>query len=237
MGRLVRLSRPNRTWLRIAWPVIRQWGLPVILTLIILFGVHTRVRADPAPSTDELIAFLATHELEAYSQPEGQYQQAFFNYGDNHVQLSTSNYNHVSVSSSGQHVVWAGQVEGGSQIFLYDVLNKAMVQLTSYGTSQSPFVHGNTVTWEHWDGDNWQIYYFNGIDTIQITNDATSSVRASTDGSRVLYAHQLAVNSWQAIAYNVSDGQKTVIHEGDEASTAYPQFKPDGSIITGILDN
>jgi hypothetical protein len=221
---------------RLSRRVLRGWSVPVLLTLALLVGVHARVKADPAPSTSELSVYLQTHQLDAYSQPQDQYQQVFYNFGDQHIQLSNTNYDHVSVVFSGQYVAWTGLLDDGSQIFLYDVLNNTLLQLTSAGTNQSPFLYNGTVTWQHWDGDSWQVFYYNGTTVQQITTAATSSVRATTNGQQILYAQILAPNSWQAITYDIATGNTAIVRQGDEASTAYPQFVKGGGITTGFLD-
>jgi hypothetical protein len=227
MGRLTKRQR------RQLWRVTVTWLPPIVLVLVLLFGVRSLVKADPAPSTSELASYLQQHELGVYDQPNGNYQQVYYNYNGNQIDLTDASYNHVGALSSGQYVTWEGTIDG-DQIFQYDVLADTLTQLTFDGTNDAPSPYQGTVTWQHWDGSNWQIMYFDGSNIQQITNDDDSSVRPSTNGQQIIYAEEVATDDWKAQSYDIASGQTSTIREGDEASTAYPEFASDGTITTAF---
>ena len=229
MGRLnVRTSRRLR---RIA----TNWSLPLMLSLGLLFGVHSFVQADTPPSSSELADYLQTNALDVGTETIDGYQQIYYNYNGNRVFLTGAPYSHLHPVVSGEYVAWQGQIDGAGQIFVYNVLTGAHTQVTSAGTNQSPAIYRNTVTWESWLDDRWQIFYFDGMQVTQVTFDANPSVRASGNGQQIIYAEQFPTD-WQARSYDIATGQTTTIKQGDEASTAYPKFMGDNSIKTGIAD-
>lgn len=201
------------------------WALPVGLSLLILFGVHSAVKADPSPSTTQLQDYLAAgNSLDPFSQEADGYEQVFYRYNNQTVQLSSAPYNHVYAISSGQYIVWEGIVGVFSQIFLYDVLSGNMVQLTSAGTNTEPSVFNKTVVWRHWDGNTWDVYYYDGFGVRQITDSAHPCVRPSTNGVKIIYAEQIDTDLWRAQSYDIVTGQTDTIREGDTVTTAYPHF-------------
>ena len=221
MGRL-KLTIANVR--RFAW----LWLPPMVIAASLLVGVNGIVRADPLPSADELAAYLQDNELNVSTGVTDDYQQVYFRYNDKTVFLTNTGYNHTHAVSSGQYVAWEGLIDGSSQIFLYDVLTGAETQITTKGNNQTPFIFQNTITWQTWDGDDWQIRYYDGLNVRQITGGSTSSVYASTNGQQILYAEQLDTDLWKAQSYDISTGDVTTIREGDTVSTAYPHFTTDG---------
>jgi hypothetical protein len=233
MGRLIlKRLRPSRRWRQ----YFLGWALPIGLTLAIIFGVHTVVRADPAPSATELEQYLQNNELNLFEQPASEYSQVFYLYNRRIIQLTSENYPHLHPLSSGEYVAWQGVIGGHAQIFLYNVLTNALVQLTSNGSNEGIFVRSNTVAWQHWDGQHWQIYYYDGAEVRQITDNInSSSVRPSTNGSRIIYAEQLDFDHWKAQSYDINSGETTTMAEGNTSSTAYPQFNSDGNVSTAFV--
>ena len=231
---MVRLSaRDGRRLRRIA----SNWLLPILVSVGLLFGIHSLVQADAPPSSNELAVYLQSNSLDVGTETVAGYQQIYYNYQGRQVFLTAAAYSHLHPVVSGEFVAWQGQIDGAGQIFVYDVLTSALSQVTSAGTNQSPFIYQNTVTWESWLDDRWQIFYFDGLQVTQITADTNPSVRSSTDGRRVIYAEQFPTTAtWQTRSYDISTGLTTTVREGDEASTAYPKFMSDGSIKTDILN-
>lgn len=211
-----------------------NWLPPLILAAGIILGLHPGVKADPAPTTSELATYLQTSQLELGTKVVAGYQQIYYTYHQQQVILTTASYNHTYQQASGPFVIWEGLFSGGSQIFVYNVLTEAETQLTFSGTNSQPSLKGNQVVWRTWDGNHWQINYFDGRQIRQLTSGDTSSVRASTDGTHVIYATQISPDDWKAESFDIASGKTSLVHEGDEASTAYPAFGPNGSIATAF---
>lgn len=214
-----------------------NWLLPMLISLGVLFGVHSLVQADTPPTSNELASYLQTNSLDVGTATVAGYQQIYYNYQGHQVFLTGAAYSHLHPVVSGELVAWQGQIGGAGQIFIFDVLTGVLTQVTSAGTNQNPFIYKNTVTWESWIDDRWQIFYYDGFQVTQITSDPNPSVRSSSDGQQIIYAEQFPLTAtWQTRAYNIATGLTTTVKEGDEFSTAYPKFMADGTIKTGNLD-
>lgn len=222
-------------WIRQPRQLLIAWVPPVMLALAILVGVHSRVTADPAPSSAELQAYLQQNQLNVYEATAGSYPQIFYTYNHQHIQLTTDDYIHLHPISDGQYVAWVAIVDGQSQVFLDDVLSGSVLQLSLVSPNEGLQLYHNQLVWQGWDGQNWQIFYYDGSQVEQITNDSVSSFNAATNGSQVLYAQQLSADDWVAKSYDISSGQTATIREGDTVSTAYPSFNSDGTISTAFV--
>lgn len=232
------MGRLTKRRLRLPLPLRRalfNWGLPVVLTLALLFGVHARVRADTPPSTTQLEQYVQTHNLNVFTQTEGDYQQIFYRYNNRSYQITSAEYNHVYPVSSKNYVAWQGLINGESQIYVFDILTSTLTQVTTIGTNSEPYLYQNQVTWRHWNGTDWQIYYYNGLSVATITDGQTSSYRASTDGTRIIYAEQVGADDWKAQSYDIQSGQVSLVAQGTEAATAYPAFGSGGTITTAFV--
>lgn len=214
---------------------VRSWAIPVTIALLVLFGVHAVVKADPAPSSSELQVYLQNHELNPSEAVTGDFPQIFYRYNQQTVQLTSTSYIHLHPVSSGQYVAWVGIINGESQVFLCDVLNDSLVQLSSVSPNEGIYIHQNQVVWQGWDGQNWQIFYYDGSQVQQITNGSDSSYHAITDGKQIVYAEQLGIDDWKAQSYDIASGQVTTLRQGGTASTAYPSFDSSGNVQTAYV--
>jgi hypothetical protein len=215
--------------------LVLAWVLPIILTLAILFGVHSRVKADPAPPTSELQAYLQDNELNLFDDVSGGVPQVFYFFNHKPIQLTSADFGALHPISSGQYVAYLGVVNGLGQVFLYDVLANSQVQLSLSAPNESISIYHNKVAWQGWDGQHWQIYYYDGSSVQQLTNGDSDSVNASVGAQAVLFAQNVAGDDWKAQEYDPSTGQITTVREGSSVTTAYPKFNADSTISTEFV--
>lgn len=237
-----RLAKPQLhlpNWRTLPWTQLRRvvlaWILPVVLSLSLLLGVHARAKADPAPTPTELQQYLQNHALNVYETVSGDYPQLFYSYQGHVIQLTSSDYASVHPIDDGQYVAWLGIIDGQSQVFLEDVLSGSVIQLSQVAPNEGLSIAGNQLAWQGWDGQHWQIYYYNGFVVQQLTNGDNSSIHAAIGHGQVLYATQLDTEDWKAYSYDTSTAQTTFISEGDTVSTAFPHFNSDGSAATSFV--
>lgn len=215
--------------------LISGWILPVTLTVGLLIGVHSFARADTPPSTSEIQDYLTTNSLHVGTETVDGYQQVFYDFTNHrHLLITNTTYSNIHASASGQYIVWQGLTGNGSQIFRYDLINDSLIQLTSTGTNQNPFVYQDKVAWESWVNDRWQIFFYDGLNYRQLTSGQNPCIRPVVNGQQVVYAEQVSANTWRAISYDIQSGQFTKLREADEPSTAYPKIASDGTITTDV---
>lgn len=215
--------------------VILSWSLPAFIVIAILFGVHSRVKADPAPSSSELQQYLQDHQLNVYESTAGAYPQVFYVYQGHQIQLTSDEYIHLHPLSDGQYVTWVAVIDGQTQVFLEDVLSGSTLQLSQTSPNEGVSIYQNQVTWEGWDGQRWQVFYYDGNQVKQITSGSNSSFHAIINASQIVYSEQLSNDDWKAQTYDTTTGQTATVREGDTVSTAYPSFASDGTISTTFV--
>jgi hypothetical protein len=211
------------------------WVLPILLSLTVLIGYHSQVRADPTPSTTELQAYLEHNQLNVYEEVAGDYPQIFYLYNRRPIQLTSDNYTHIHPAADGQYIAWLAIINGQTQVFLYDVLSDSLLQLSSASPNEGIYMHANQVVWQGWDGAHWQIFYYDGSQVQQITDNQNSSFHPIIDSHQIVYSEQLGNDSWRAQAYDLVTHQVSVVREGDTVSTAYPSFDSDGRVSTSYI--
>lgn len=235
MGRLVLGPKTHPKILNLSLlRTVRSWVLPALVAVIVVFGLHPGVKADPAPTTDELTTYLGSHNLSLGTDLVNGYQQVYYTYNGRQVYITTASYNHAYATASGAYVTWEGVYGDGGQIYMYNVLTKSEIRLSDRGTNSQPSIYKNTVVWRVWDGHYWQIDYYDGMTVRRITEGSNSAVRPSINGQKIIYAQQVAVNDWQAQAYDIASRQIITIRRGDEVSTAYPMFGDAAGITTAF---
>ena len=221
------------------WPQLRRvvlaWVLPVVLSLSLLFGLHARAKADPAPTPSELQTYLQDNALSLFDDASSGLPQIYYFFNHKPVQLTTANFPALHPVSDGQYVAYIGEVEGLGQVFIDDVMTSSAVQLSLTAPNEGISMHGNQVVWQSWDGQHWQIFYYNGFVVQQITNADTDSINAVTNGQHILYAESVGLDDWKAQNYDIASGQTTTISEGNTSSTASPHFNDDGTISTAFV--
>lgn len=233
MGRLIRLGLMPKSRRQI-YQLITGWILPVTLTVGLLIGLHSFARADTPPSASEIQQYLTTNSLHVGTETVNGHQQVFYDFTNyRHIFITNTDYNNIHASASGQYITWQGLTNAGSQIFRYDLLNDSLIQLTSTGTNQNPFIYQDKLAWESWVDDRWQVFYYDGLNYRQLTNGQNSSIRPVVNGQQVIYAEQVS-STWRAIAYDIQSGQYTKLREADEPSTAYPRLASDGTVSTDV---
>jgi len=207
------------------------WALPLIVSGGVLFGFTAITQADTPPSTSELAKYLETDQLQVSVESVDGYQQVYYLYEGNKIFLTGAKFNHTDPVADGSTVVWQGTPNGASQIFVFDVLTEALVQLTSAGTNQKPSVSGNLVIWETWVNEHWGISYYDGQFVRSLTDGTKTAVRPISDGKKIIFTEEQATD-WRTFSYDVATAEFTLVRQGDEQSTAYPAIQPDGVVTT-----
>ncbi len=153
-------------------------------------------------SQEELGAYAAHASIPLYEDTVDGYRQIYTIFNDEKVFFSTESRNHTQGMAAGQYVVWVETVNGAGQIVRYDIPTRTEVRITDSSTNQHPRVNAaGLVVWERWLDDRWQLFYFDGISTIQLT-DGDVSTDPELEGNQLLFNRQDSEGEWSAYAYD-----------------------------------
>lgn len=219
MGRLSK-KQLKRTVKKVA----KQWGLPAIISFTLIFGLHSTIFASQNPSMSDLIDYLETNQLEVGQETINGYSQVYYQFRGKKFFITDGSTNHYDARSSGRYVVWVQESPAGSgRIVLYDVVSEATAMITHTGSSRSPLLAGDHVVWQGWVDNRWQVFYYNGQETIQISS-GDPSTRAQFNGQEIVYSQQGADGIWRVQHYDTLTKETSTIYEG-EGKDAWPHFE------------
>lgn len=113
-------------------------------------------------------------------------------------------------------IVWQRFIDGRYQIILYDLQRREERQLTfSRTNNMEPKVSGEGIVWQAWDGHDWEIMYFDGFYTDQLTDNIAQDVAPAIEDGYVLWS-VLGKDQQEAMVYSLASGESVAItgHEG-----------------------
>ncbi|MGK7895708.1 MAG: cadherin domain-containing protein [Xenococcus sp. (in: cyanobacteria)] len=160
----------------------------------------------------------------------------FLHDGVSTTQLTSSGFDsHVS----GNQVVWRAY-DGGkiSEIYLYDGSTTTQIVDSTNSVPLHGFFDGNVV-WSEWDGNDWELFRFDGTNTSQITdNDFNDILTPSSTESSYSYNSNAAVDgsgnnlvwssyvgdNWEVFYYN---GTQTIQVTDNSIDDLYPKISGD----------
>lgn len=140
-------------------------------------------------------------------------------------------------------VVWQRSIDDRFQIILYDIVKDKESQLTfSRTNNMEPKVSADGVVWQAWDNNDWEIMYFDGTATDQITDNLLQDVTPVIQDGYILWT-VIGRSEQEAKVYSLDSGEILTIEGHDGGSIANPRFVlvydtkfANGDIITKGFD-
>jgi hypothetical protein len=121
-------------------------------------------------------------------------------------------------------IVWQRMVDGRYQVIVYDIASEEETQLTfTRNNNMEPKVSEDGIVWQAWDGNDWEIMYFDGVYTEQITENNTQDVTPAIQEGYIVWS-VLGQDEQLARVYSL-DSKETMSITGHEGGTvANPRF-------------
>ena len=142
-------------------------------------------------------------------------------------QLTDNDFDDTSpdVDLATMRVVWQRIIDGRYQIISYDLETREETQLTfSRNNSMEPKVSKEGIVWQAWDGTDWEIMYFDGKFTDQITqNDGIQDVTPVIEDGYILWS-VLGGEKSEARVYSLESGERMTISGHEGGTVANPRF-------------
>lgn len=140
-------------------------------------------------------------------------------------------------------IVWQRLIDGRQQIVLFDILNGEEKQITfSKTNNMEPKVSAAGIVWQAWDNSDWEIMFFDGSYTEQLTDNSAQDVAPVIQDGYVLW-NVLGGDDQQAQVYSL-DTQETLSIDGYEGGViSNPRFVlvydtkfDNGDVVTQSFD-
>jgi hypothetical protein len=181
--------------------IIRAWGIPAIVAIVgfVLVQPVLAHLPSPAPGTTAL----TVEQLTIGAEVVNGFRQAYYQNAGVRTYVTTGNHNHYSVSGRGNYLVWIVDENQVSQIEMYNLSTGVLTTLATSGTNSGPRVDAGKVVWQKWVTDKWQIMYYNGSTTTQLTAGTDPAFRPDIEGTKIAYATR-TVTDFYSHEYNTS---------------------------------
>lgn len=208
---------------------IKTWLLPVIVALGLFVVVRPVIAQVLEPDIGTLEPFEVGEEVN-----DG-LLRVYYLEGDNKIFVSDEENNSKHAHLKGEYIVWVTEPgDRPGQIYRYHVPSGFAIQITNSGTNLKPVVSlKGEVVWERWTGDRWQLFFFDGKSTVQLTSGDVS-VNADIEGDSIVYAKQNASGTWTAVGYSISQDKTVEITIGSGAK--HPRVE-NGEVFLGAVGN
>ncbi|MCG8405080.1 MAG: PEP-CTERM sorting domain-containing protein [Phycisphaerales bacterium] len=99
-------------------------------------------------------------------------------------EIATLNNNNPAIAISGSTVAWTDE-----DVFLYDFITDTTTQITNTPglDAGSVQISGSNIVWHGFDGNDREIFLYDGQTITQITDNAVNDVRPQIDGSVIVW--------------------------------------------------
>jgi len=128
------------------------------------------------------------------------------------------------VDLTSMRAVWQRLIDGRYQIISYDLEERKETQLTfSRTNSMEPKVSEEGIVWQAWDGNDWEVIFFDGQFTDQITDNDVQDVTPVIEDGYVLWS-VLGGTTAEARVYSIKSGELMTITGHEGGAVANPRF-------------
>ncbi|MCA9366645.1 hypothetical protein KC887_00065 [Candidatus Kaiserbacteria bacterium] len=157
---------------------------------------------------------------------------------DNDVEDTAPQYDPVS----GQ-IVWQRKIDGRYQIILYNVNKGKESQLTfSRSNNMEPSVSDSGVVWQAWDGNDWEIMFYDGSFTDQITNNESQDIGPTVKDGYILWTVP-GTDTQEAKVYSIESEETLTVSDHEGGEIVNPRFVlvydtrfDNGDVVTQSFD-
>jgi len=191
-----------------------SWSASLLIAGLLFIGVRPIL----AQQLDAgLSDYIKANDLQVGTEVVSGYQQVFYTYQGSKHFITNESRNSRSPFTNGRYVAYVSDYNEAGQIFLYDTISDSKTQLTFLGTNLNPRVdYKGRVVWEGWDGNTWQIFFFDGLSTKQLTTGDTS-LNPDFSDDYISYGRRDITDTWRAVVYSINDNKSVDVTTGEKA--------------------
>ena len=145
--------------------------------------------------------------------------------------------------ATSKQIVWQRNIDGRYQIILYDLVTKKESQLTfSRTNNMEPSVSLSGIVWQAWDGNDWEVMYYDGTYTDQITNNQSQDIGPTIEDGYILWSVP-GNETQEARVYSLENKETLTVSGHEGGSIANPRFVlvydtrfDNGDVVTQSFD-
>lgn len=189
--------------------ILKTWILPALCAGLLFFAVR--------PVFAQIADISIPTDVEVGQEVKNGFVRIYYIHNGSKKFISQENENSKQPSSKGEYIVWVTEKnDAPGQIFMYQLGNGTITQLTYSGTNQLPKVSSEgKVVWQGWTNDTWQIFFFDGKSVKQLTN-SEPSLNPDIEEDNIVFTQKEGA-TYKAVLYSISKQEFKDITVGIEA--------------------
>jgi hypothetical protein len=122
-------------------------------------------------------------------------------------------------------ISWHRMVDGRYQIITHNIKSNRETQLTdSAENNMQPVRAGETIVWQRWIDEHWQIMLSNGDEEIQLTDNDRHNVAPHINGGYVIWNTTSLSGERQIAVYEIATGLISFINDDEGGYITNPRF-------------
>ena len=145
--------------------------------------------------------------------------------------------------AASKQIVWQRNIDGRYQIILYDLVTERESQLTfSRTNNMEPSVSLSGIVWQAWDGNDWEVMYYDGTYTDQITDNQSQDIGPTIEDGYILWSVP-GNETQEARVYSLENKETLSVRGHEGGSIANPRFVlvydtrfDNGDVVTQSFD-
>jgi hypothetical protein len=138
---------------------------------------------------------------------------------DNYFDDSSPKYD-----SDSQQLVWQRLIDGRYQIILFDLKTDLETQLTSGSqNNMEPSVTGKYVVWQQWDGDDWEIVFYDDGEIEVLTNNNDQDLAPVIQDEYIVWT-TAGADTQLVRVYSLDTGTIQTITDHEGGAIVNPRF-------------
>lgn len=186
----------------------KGWLIPLLVSI----GLFLIIRPVLAQTANTL------KNVQVGEEVKDGFSRVYYLDGGTKTFIGLENENSKEPDSNGEYITWATDInDAGGQIFLYNISTRMQMQLTYLRTNLNPKVDDKgRVTWEGWDGNTWQAFFFDGKSVRQLTTGDTT-VNPDFGGEYISYGRRDVSGTWRAVVYSIKEDKSVDVMVGEKA--------------------
>ncbi len=120
--------------------------------------------------------------------------------------------------------VWHRLIDGRYQIISFDFEDEEEEQLThDRYNNMEPSRFGDTIVWQGWVGDDWEIFILEGDELTMLTDNTVHDIAPSVNGTHVVW-QSFEENAWRMKVYDMRTKIIDTIENTEGGSIENPRF-------------
>lgn len=187
--------------------IIKNWALPLIVAIALFLLVRPTLAQTIETPKDIIVG---VESVDGYTQ-------VYFDNEGTKQFITSGNINNSMPVFAGSYIAYVSDINGEGQIILYSLASSAKTQLTFIGTNLNPRVdEKGRVVWESWVEDTWQVFFFDGLSTKQLTVGDTS-LNPEISDDYISYGRRDITGTWRAVVYSINDNKSIDVITGEKS--------------------